>query len=773
MKIIVDSVRGKIFDCPKDLSKNLYTLCSYRHPQYQFSNAYLNGVWDGYIRKYTTNNSFPSGLLFRITQFLNKKNIKYELLDTRKKFKIDEKVVLENIEKFGLILRPYQIDGLIMGINNPYMIFWFATASGKTVVFSSLITAFKAKNKFRKTLILVALTDLAFQHREEVGKLLGTKMGLIEEGRFEPEDITVSVINTLWNRAIKKKDNRVLKYLENVEYLIVDECFDGKQVVLMPDGSQKIIKRIIEDKDEYVMSLSSNGILEKKRVLRWISRPYFGKMLRIKFRNLRGKYSSIVCTPSHKFFLEDESLVRADKLKKFDWVKFVVRRDKGCLVNLKSQNGRHLSGGRRIFCITLSKLNEHISHLSTLSGLSKKIVKEKIDRILKIIDLKKGRIAEHLLVYALVHDIHLLEKKLGHDINIHHVNNNHYDNKIENLELHSHGDHSRISGNQYSSSPKDLEISEAFVLSVEEVKNVQTFTKCVYNLEIEETNRYFVNCVLVSNCHHVVESKMMKQVINKCKNTIARHGFSGSPYSLTIDDIELECYTGPPLSKVTLSDLIREGWISRPHVYILKYEFPFMKGVYYQTAYKKGIVKNEIRNRMIVDICKNKYLNSDKTILILIRMIQHGKILKDMLLDSGIENSDLEYVHGSTPKFVRSGVKEKFRNKEIRIVIASQIWNEGVNIPSVDVLIKADGGGGHEIKGDKGVRSVVQQIGRVLRKPLNGIDVDTSIENIVEIYDFNDNIHKDLARHSKNRIDTYKMEKEFVIHEEKGYKKCL
>jgi len=494
IEIVVNSLKGQILNCPTSLSKRLYKFCSYRAYNYEFSSAYINGFWDGYVRKFSyKTNSFPSGLLFRIALFLKKNKIIFKIKDVRAPLIWKESQILENIEKFKFVLRPYQIEGAMKGLLNPYMIFWWATSSGKTVLFSALISALK-KRKFRRTLILVTTKDLAAQHREEIGEMISEKIGVIEEGKFEPEMITVAVIDTLFNKAIKKKEKEVLRYLERIEHLILDEV------------------------------------------------------------------------------------------------------------------------------------------------------------------------------------------------------------------------------------------------------------------------------------HHIIDSRMMKRVIGKCKNTIARHGFSGSPYSLTTDDVELESLSGPPLSKVTMSQLIREGWISRPEITMWKYLSPkkdltWSRRYSYQQAYTKGIVGGEKRNNLIVKLTLEDF-NRDKVILILVRIIKHGKILSDLLLERGLlKIEDFDFIHGSTPIGYRRKIKEKVKARKLKILIASQIWNEGIDVPAIDTLIKADGGGGKEVEGDKGVRSVVQQIGRVARKPIDPSigDVNVNVENVVKVHDFDDSFHKDLKRHSNNRYMTFLLEKEFIV----------
>ncbi len=494
IKIVVDSINGKIFGLPIKAENVLYKELSYLVDGYIYSDRYIMGYWDGYVHKYNKNkHSFPSGLLYRVGKFLKKHNFEFEIVDNRKKFEWTEEKVLNNLSDFKYSLRPYQIDGLIRGLNVPYMVFWWATSAGKTVQFSALISALKQED-YRWTLILVSTKDLAFQHRLEIGKMLDVKIGLIEEGRFEPERITVAVINTLWQKGIKQKNKEVLKYLGKIEHLISDES------------------------------------------------------------------------------------------------------------------------------------------------------------------------------------------------------------------------------------------------------------------------------------HRIIDSKMFKQTIMKCSNTIARHGFSGTPFSLSTDDLELESVTGPPLSRVSMSKLIKEGWVSVPKIFMVRYpsfEIGFVKN--YMEAYSKGIVKNDIRNSIIGKVVYSEYENTDKTILIIIRIIDHGNRIKKILLDKGVLPEDIEFISGSTSPFKRNEVKEAFRRKELRIVIASSIWVEGIDIPTVDVLVEADGGGAGSLTDSKGIRSAIQKVGRVIRKPvlLGDQDVRCDVENIVHIYDFFDDNHKYLRNHSLNRFLTYKTEKEFHVKEVK------
>ena len=436
-----------------------------------------------------------------------------------------------------------------------------------------------------------------------------------------------------------------------------------------------------------------------------------------------------------------------------------IKKEKG---EIETRIGRNISGGKgyQYYSLTKSLLRKNIDLLENLSGVKK----EKIKNLLKKWHEELSpRMKESRIVASLY-----IGKLLDSKEQVHHKDENKLNDFIENLEIQSISMHSSKNGNQYSRIKKrKIEFTEGHVIDIEEYNDIRSGRQ-VYNLEVEKTHRYFANCILVANCHHVVDSKTMKAVVNKCTNTVARHGFSGTPYSLTTDDIELECLTGPPLSKITMSDLIIGGWVSKPEITMIHYDYPWLSGkTNYAAAYNSQIVNNQARNQIIANVAFKEYSMNNKIVLVLIRIIKHGAMLFEMLQQRGLYVGEVEFIHGSSLKIHRKEVKEKMKRGELRLVIASQIWNEGIDVPSIDVLVKADGGGGNSVTDTKGVRSVIQQVGRVVRKPVKDgeLDVDNTIENTVKIYDFYDNVHKDLVRHSKNRLDTYNMESKFKVRE--------
>lgn len=284
-----------------------------------------------------------------------------------------------------------------------------------------------------------------------------------------------------------------------------------------------------------------------------------------------------------------------------------------------------------------------------------------------------------------------------------------------------------------------------------------------------------IEYVISDECHHS-QSKTWKRVVRSCKNSRYHHGFSGSPWDRGSANLELECVCGAIKYKITASELINQGWLAKPHIFFHKYEGndKHITGGNFQDMYTNTIVKNKKRNKAVVKVILDEYNNTDRKILVIVNRINHGHIISDMLREKGIDDRQLGYLHGSKGKIVREKGKAKFEEGKIRILIASNIFNEGIDIPSCDTLIKSDAlGGGDNVFESEGIRSFIQQIGRVLRKPQKDdggdkktTDVDTRKEHVVYIHDFIDNQNKYVEYHTKNRIFTCRQEKAFQVRVE-------
>ena len=202
----------------------------------------------------------------------------------------------------------------------------------------------------------------------------------------------------------------------------------------------------------------------------------------------------------------------------------------------------------------------------------------------------------------------------------------------------------------------------------------------------------------------------------------------------------MEAATGRIIHVKSSSDLIREGYLTPPLIQI--YPISVIKGYRdWPLAYQYNILENVERNTTIKKLAQHYASCGDSVLIIVNRVECHGVVLHE-----AIEGSAL--LVGDTATEERQEIFEHFEKKIIKILI-STVVNEGVNIPSMDVIIMAAGG--------KSSRAVIQRVGRCLRKSEGKTEA--------RIIDFLDQDGKVLERHSNARISTYKSEEAFKYEE--------
>jgi superfamily II DNA or RNA helicase len=262
----------------------------------------------------------------------------------------------------------------------------------------------------------------------------------------------------------------------------------------------------------------------------------------------------------------------------------------------------------------------------------------------------------------------------------------------------------------------------------------------------EDTKKLFksLHCLFIDEAHHINVAGRNKiqntyfQIAQVC-NTYYRFGLTATPGEEGELERELlEGATGSVIHTISSSHLIRLGLLTRPVIEMYKITPP-MRISDYQAAYRENILKNAKRNAAVVRLA-NKYAKEGNSVLIIVNRVQeHGSVLKDLIPES-------VFMSGNTAGSDRKEIFEDFANKDIKVLI-STVVNEGVNIPSMDVIIMAGGG--------KSNKQTIQRVGRALRKSKG--------KHIARIIDFYDADNGMLERHSKARMTTYKKEREFEI----------
>lgn len=247
---------------------------------------------------------------------------------------------------------------------------------------------------------------------------------------------------------------------------------------------------------------------------------------------------------------------------------------------------------------------------------------------------------------------------------------------------------------------------------------------------------------IFDECHSAANRTV--QEISKNINPEHIYGMSASPWRDDGADMLIECVLGRYLIELSASDLIEAGYLVRP---IIKFQkVPKYKGKEkkaYKTIYSEYIVHNDERNGLVVKATRSLVSLGYQT-LVLYNSINHGELLRDEIS----KFLPCVLLSGKDDNETRNKVKEQLESGKIRCVIASKIFDIGVDLPSLSGLVIAS-------SGKSSVRAL-QRIGRVIRK-YGPEKKNAAVVDFVDQAPF-------LRSHSKERLKIYSSEPSFEVH---------
>ncbi|WJJ57826.1 DNA helicase [Staphylococcus phage 80A] len=253
-----------------------------------------------------------------------------------------------------------------------------------------------------------------------------------------------------------------------------------------------------------------------------------------------------------------------------------------------------------------------------------------------------------------------------------------------------------------------------------------------------------ITVMIVDEAHHSKSDTWYNNLMT-CENALYRIALTGS-----IDKkdellwMRMQGLFGDVISRVTNKQLIEEGHSAKPTINIIPIANPndIDNIDEYRVAYEKGIINNNFRNKLIAKLTE-KWYNEDKGILIIVNFIDHGNNISELLDGLNVEHY---FLHGEVDSEIRKQKLNDMRSGKLKVMIATSLIDEGVDISGINSLILGAGG--------KSLRQVLQRVGRALRKKKD--------DNTTQIYDFADMTNRFLFHHSKEREKIYK-EEEFEI----------
>jgi len=250
--------------------------------------------------------------------------------------------------------------------------------------------------------------------------------------------------------------------------------------------------------------------------------------------------------------------------------------------------------------------------------------------------------------------------------------------------------------------------------------------------------------LFLDECHHASSTTWYR--LARLSDAYFRFGLSATPlYGDDISNYKLMAVTGEEIKVIGNQDLVERGLSALPVIYRINNEIhTFINSRNYGFVYKIGVEQNDNRNALVAAAVK-KHVAKNEPVLVLVTRINHGKIIRSKLAD--IDN--VYFLSGSTPVEERDRILRGIDTGEVKVIIATQIFDEGIDAPNVRALVLAGAG--------RSWRELLQRLGRGMRRKSEG-------ENKIFVYDFADKGEPFLEEHSKHRLKLYKKEGFSVIN---------
>jgi DNA excision repair protein ERCC-3 len=186
--------------------------------------------------------------------------------------------------------------------------------------------------------------------------------------------------------------------------------------------------------------------------------------------------------------------------------------------------------------------------------------------------------------------------------------------------------------------------------------------------------------VFYDEVQHLV-SRTSKFILDKCVNACMKIGLSATPFSGKEEDILVRGGIGPVIEEIGWSELIREGFVLRPTIYMYKLPKMVVDGNY-QSIYKRAVVDNMFLTALVKKIVR-ALVASGKSVVVQTELISHTKLLAEEL--------GCPMLTGKDDSGYRTQTIDDLNSKKI-LCLVSTLFEEGLDLPNLDYTINVAGG---------------------------------------------------------------------------------
>lgn len=713
------------------VADNLDKITSYYVEGYQYSKAFRNGYydkklnkfihWDGKKHLLTQKMIFPTGLLKRVLDFFRLNDIKVEVIDKRKFVKSDSEIEIKNY-----IPRQYQNDAVEKAIKEGRGILKIGTGGGKSCRIGTKII--KYDGSISKVEDLVP-GDLLMGPDSKPRKVLSTNIQYGNIVKIIPTNGDPWYCNDVHILTLKHNETNEIIDISIPEYKKQDESFKNcyKQFsvgVNFPNNKNL--------SNSYSFGLNNTKV----------PRKYLTSSRANRMNLLAGFIDSNGYLHNNCYEIIQKELIDIAFLARSLGFKVIIKEYKICILGniddipVKIKKKANLKKQEDPCKVSFSIKPEGQDYYIgiELDGDGRFLLEDfTVTHNTLVASMICGRYNIPTMVYTvgkdLLYQFHKeMEKSLGIKVGI--IGDSLCDiRKINVCSIWTAATafnlNSKVSLDDEDWSPEVISICK---------KDKERIRKA-----IEKNN------LSIYDEAHFLATNTLQSIFKVSKQCCYHFGLSGTDWRDDGADLLLESVCGKRIYNMPSSKLINDGFLVKPK--IIFFEVPRLDiQSSFPTIYNKYITNNDVRNEMIEESAR-KLINKGRKVLILVRYISHGKYLANKLSDI-----PLFFVNGEVDSKTRQEVKTSFEAGYLKCLIASSVFDIGVDIPSLDALIL--GGGG------KSTVRAMQRIGRVIRS------CDGKKNAIV--VDFIDNV-KYLLKHSYVRISVYETEPNFILKFPKGF----
>lgn len=230
----------------------------------------------------------------------------------------------------------------------------------------------------------------------------------------------------------------------------------------------------------------------------------------------------------------------------------------------------------------------------------------------------------------------------------------------------------------------------------------------VYNIEVEGNHNYFVEGVLVHNCHHSKADTYVK--IYQWQQQAKHIGVTATPIRANgsgFEDLFEEMVCGP-----SVKELIQMGFLVQPRVFSspLRMDLSLIRttaGDYNEKDLYDVMSKRQITAN-VVETWK-KHAAGKRTCVFAVN-VEHSKQICSAYLEAGVRAA---HVSATAPKDERERILRMFAKGDIEVITNCDIISEGFDVPAIECV--------QLVRPTKSLVKYLQCCGRALR-PIEGKD---------------------------------------------------